>query len=144
MQQELTEAVVNDFLTEWYDAYARQDIDYLVENDYGFEDGFGFRTLLPRHPLPKEDCRAALEAFFGEMESYEIGIEDIQIKIVGGVALAWGYQTESFRRKGSEPESYRVRSSFTLRMKNEGEIEILLAHRDIQVFEDAYYVPRYT
>ena len=61
MPQELTEDVVKDFLLKWYDANARRDVDFLVENDYGFSDGFGFRTLAPRHPLPKENSREFLE-----------------------------------------------------------------------------------
>jgi ketosteroid isomerase-like protein len=144
MSQELTEELVRTFLELWYEAYARQDVDCIVENGYGFEDGFGFRTLAPRHPLPEEDRRAVTGAFFKGMDTYEVGMEDFQIKIIDDIALAWGHQHESFQRSGLEPESYRVRSSFTMHMTEDGTIEMLMAHRDIQGFEGGYYVPRST
>ena len=138
----ITESEVQSVLNNWYQAIDQGDIEKLISLDAALEDGFGFRSNSPRQRLSEADTRALWESFYGGMDYYNIGIEDIQIKVFGATAVAWGVQSENFKRVGAEPESLVVRFSFTLVKHAEDSIEIVLAHRDIQKFDDnGRYIP---
>lgn len=141
----LSEEEVKAALDDWYRAFDQPDIEALIANGYGFENGFGFRSVTPRMLQSDADARALWESFYGDMEYYAIAIEDLQIELAGDVAVAWGFHTERFQRCNQPAESLRVRFSFTLQKLPSGDVRIILAHRDVQEFDpDGRYTARYT
>ncbi|NKB32434.1 MAG: hypothetical protein GKR91_04985 [Pseudomonadales bacterium] len=125
---------VKTAIDDWYSAFDSPAIDRLVESNFGFENGYGFRAINPPIQLSESDRRTLWNTFFDSMEYYNIAIEDIEIETIGNVGVAWGYHSEKFRMKSGEEESLRVRFSFTVLKSDTGQTKIVLGHRDVQEF----------
>jgi ketosteroid isomerase-like protein len=127
-----------------YAAWNQGDQAAIVKNA-GFTVGFGFRTLAPRgvDPIPPEELKRIVKAFFDSMEYYHIKLHELHTKAYGDVVVAWGFHTEDFRIRGKPPEVVRVRFTATLRKTPNG-WQTLISHRDIQPFDkQGRYIPDY-
>jgi len=126
------------------EAWANADVERIAAGE-GSAVGFGFRTLEPRGVGDATAAfpRPLLQAFFNSMEYYRLRLDEIHTLVHGNVGVAWGFHTEEFQRRGMEPESYRVRFSFTVVREEDGTLRYLMSHRDIQPFDDSgRYIPR--
>ncbi len=132
----LTDEEVRRKVHELYAAYNDGDVDAIVASRFGFEPGFGFRTLAPRGvtALSDEQLKTALTQGLALWEYYEVGVDTLHVSLHGDVAVVWGVHTERFKAHGGEEETLAVRFSQTLRRDETGALVSLHSHRDIQSF----------
>ncbi len=137
-QVESLEAEAEALIRAAYAAWDAGNVDAIVDGAEGLTAGFGFRTLAPRgtQELPAAALKAGLQAFFDSLEYYDLAIDEIHLAQHDDVVVAWGFHTEDFQHRGSEPERVRVRFTATLKQTADGELRTILTHRDIQAFGD--------
>ena len=126
-------------------AWNNRDIDALIGG--GWTRGFGFRTIAARTDAnyTPETVRSILTTFFDSLDHYRIIPGETTILVDGDIALTWGFHTEEIKHKDRLPETYRVRSSATMKKNADGNWQTIMSHRDIQPFdENGGYIPEYS
>jgi hypothetical protein len=145
IEQAFTKDEVQHHLELITKAFDTADIDSIVNNQYVFEPGFGFRTRKNRggiNQLSKPALKDIIENWYASMEYYRMRNVDHQIEIHGDIAVAWGKWIEELKVKNRAPEKLIVRFTFTFKKTSSGRIISILAHRDVQKFDDGgRYIP---
>lgn len=141
----ITSAEIEEQVIQQLDAFANADYQLIAAKEYAQGPGFGFRARTAgsdSENLTIAMLENAMKAFFDTLEYYNINVEEIQTAVHGDTGIAWGVHIEDFQVKGREPETHRVRFSYTFRRNEAGELFAILAHRDIQEFdENGQYIP---
>ena len=129
--QTLTHAMIESHIRAILAAYSAHDAETVARLDPP-APGYGFRTMPARRAdRPYID---GLKTFFGSLDYYRIELNEVQSSVDGNVAVAWGFWTEDFREKGRNPETVRVRFSFTFKYDG-SRWQTLFYHRDNQKFD---------
>ena len=129
--QTLTHAMIESHIRAILAAYSAHDPETIARLDPP-APGYGFRTLTARRAdRPYVD---GLKTFFASLDYYRIDLNEVQTAVDGNIAVAWGFWTEDFKEKGRNPETVRVRFSFTFKYDGTG-WRTLFYHRDNQRFD---------
>lgn len=141
----LTESEVREAIEAELKAWREGDTDRVAELQISAGiPSFGFRQYEPRlGDFSDSEFKQILKEWYNQLEYFDIWIEDIHVRVFGNVGVALITHVEDFKMKGREPERITVRSSIALQRRAPGEIVGVLAHRDIQEFdENGVYIPR--
>lgn len=133
--QQPTSLDLENYVRKGIESYNSLNVDSIIAGGFtGFENGFGWRTRLPRPPLSREVVSSVLQNWLDGMTHYKIHVEQIYTKLEGNVGLAWGFFTEEFQLKEGQPQVVTVRFTITS-IRDKSGWRTLLAHRDVQKFD---------
>ncbi|MGI9621657.1 MAG: YybH family protein [Acidimicrobiales bacterium] len=142
---DLTEDEVRQQMEREFAAWNSGAVETIAANRYGFAAGYGLRTQIPRGDDARYSDAALLarvRQFHESMEYYDVAAESIEVAVHGDTGVSWGVYTEDFQVRGRPPEKLRVRFTQTFQKRRDGNLITLLAHRDIQPFDDdGIYIP---
>jgi hypothetical protein len=138
--QQPTPAEVEKLIRDAHELWNAGDPAKFPEITFGGY-GFGIRNRAPRPPIDKKTAIEFAQKSYKMVEYDHATLDEIHTAVDGDIGMAWGFYTESSKRKGQEPEVVHVRFTITLKKDAKG-WRTLLYHRDAQQFDNqGNYIP---
>ncbi len=131
----ITMEEVEEATRDWLAAANARDVDKITAIE-GAAVGFGIRTRAARNlGVDSSRYRAAVQQWLSGLDTYEGEFEELRTDVRDDVGFAWGVYVERFQLSGQPPELARVRFSHSMTRDADGQLRMLMFHRDIQPFD---------